>query len=167
LTKRVLAYRQTSVLASYTVRHLNGIHDVATAQELKELAFLRMKEAETLFDAGLYDGAAYLCGYVVELALKARICKHLCLPEYPDSGTHKKFFAVHDFDHLLLLSGLKPEVSLTHDPELFNNWSVATPWNPERRYLPAGSTTKQEAQDLLDAIRANPKGLFPWIQIHW
>ena len=33
-----------------------------TRDEFKELAKLRLQEAETLFQAGLYDGAAYLCG---------------------------------------------------------------------------------------------------------
>ena len=32
-----------------------------TRHELKELAALRLREAETLFQAGLYDGAAYVC----------------------------------------------------------------------------------------------------------
>ncbi|RLC04104.1 MAG: hypothetical protein DRI57_28560 [Deltaproteobacteria bacterium] len=54
-----------------------------TRNELKELAKLRLKEAETLFNAGLYDGSAYLCGYVTEFALKARICKLLGIDEYP------------------------------------------------------------------------------------
>ena len=45
---------------------------MATRKELKELALLRLSEAETLFAAGLYDGAGYICGYVLELALKAR-----------------------------------------------------------------------------------------------
>ncbi len=46
-----------------------------TRNELKELAKLRLAEAEKLCDAGYYDGAAYLCGYAVEFALKARICR--------------------------------------------------------------------------------------------
>jgi HEPN domain-containing protein len=35
-----------------------------------------MRDAELLFRKGRYDASAYLCGYVVEFALKARICKH-------------------------------------------------------------------------------------------
>jgi hypothetical protein len=42
-----------------------------TRQELKKLANLRLKEAEALFDAQLYEGAAYLCGYAVEMALSS------------------------------------------------------------------------------------------------
>ncbi len=51
-----------------------------TRNELKELAKLRLREAETLFNAGLYDGSAYLCGYVTEFALNLttkKALKHL------------------------------------------------------------------------------------------
>jgi len=73
-----------------------------TRNELRELAKLRLREAETLFNAGLYDGSAYLCGYVIEFALKARICKLLGIDEYPASGRLKSAYAVHDFGQLLL-----------------------------------------------------------------
>ena len=59
---------------------------MATRQELKDLAELRLQEAEALFAAGLFDGAAYLAGYVVEFALKARICRVLDSIDYPDRG---------------------------------------------------------------------------------
>ncbi len=36
-----------------------------TRNELKELAKLRLEEAETLFNACLYDGTVYICGYVI------------------------------------------------------------------------------------------------------
>jgi hypothetical protein len=44
-----------------------------TRNDLKELAKLRLAEAETLYHAGYYDGATYLCGYAVEFALKATL----------------------------------------------------------------------------------------------
>ena len=44
-----------------------------TKQELIDLAENRFLEARTLFDGGHYDGALYLAGYAVELALKARV----------------------------------------------------------------------------------------------
>ena len=92
---------------------------VPTAQELKAIADLRLNEAEILFNAHSYDGAAYLCGYVVEVALKARICKHLGLQDYPEIGRYGKMFAVHDLVHLLLLSGLKPEMDIAKNPVVF------------------------------------------------
>ena len=42
--------------------------------ELRNIASERLKDAEALLSAARYDGAIYLGGYVVELALKNRIC---------------------------------------------------------------------------------------------
>ena len=50
---------------------------MATTTELRALARARLKEAQILFAAKRYDAATYLCGYAVEMALKARICKTL------------------------------------------------------------------------------------------
>jgi hypothetical protein len=138
---------------------------VPTHKELKALAKVRLKEADILLTAGYYDGAAYLCGYVVEMALKARICKHLGVVDYPDSGKLARVYAVHDLDQLLLLSGLKPKVDPTQP--IFVTWSVAVPWRPERRYSPIGTFSAQDAADILDAIRNPPDGVFPWIKRHW
>jgi HEPN domain-containing protein len=59
---------------------------MANRNQLKELALLRRREAEVLFSANLYDGARYLAGYVLELALKARICRLLDVEERLPSG---------------------------------------------------------------------------------
>jgi HEPN domain-containing protein len=54
-----------------------------TREDLRELSRLRLREAEVLYKAHLYDGCVYLAGYAVELALKARICRLLHIKEYP------------------------------------------------------------------------------------
>lgn len=107
-----------------------------TRSELKKLALLRLKEAECLYQSGFYSGAEYLCGYVIELALKARICRVLNLNEYP--ADELKVSKTHDFDLLKLLAGLKRDVDPVRNKELWENWSAATKWRPELRYrLPA------------------------------
>jgi len=63
-------------------------------QQLQQLARLRLREAEALYGARLYDGCVYLAGYAVELALKARICRLLGLSEYPLEP--KQAFRVHN-----------------------------------------------------------------------
>lgn len=137
-----------------------------TRNELKELARLRLKEAENLFDAGLYDGSAYLCGYVIEFALKARICRLLQIDEYPVSGKFKTAYAVHDFKQLLLLSGLKSKMD-SADVEVYTNWSLLITWSPEMRYRPKGSVLKDEVELLLNAVRKKPNGVFRWIMKYW
>jgi len=137
-----------------------------TITEFKQLAKLRLKEAETLYSARLYDGSVYLCGYAVEFALKARICKLLGLTDYPASGKFKNVYAVHDINHLLILSGLQPKLDLGN-VDLYTNWSLATPWTPERRYMPKGSTDRASAREILDAVRSTPNGVLKWIMRYW
>lgn len=137
-----------------------------TRSDLKALARLRLREAEALYAAGLYDGAAYLAGYAVEMALKARICRLLGIPEYPSSGPLKQTYAVHDLDQLALLAGLKPRLGLA-SPKLFAKWSVALPWRPDRRYTSPGTHSPQDALDILTAIRDPKDGILKWIAKYW
>jgi len=51
-----------------------------SSEEIKDLAYLRLSEAEILCEAQKYDGAFYLAGYSVELMLKAKICEHWGIP---------------------------------------------------------------------------------------
>jgi HEPN domain-containing protein len=139
---------------------------MATRKDLKDLAALRLREAEALFTAGLYDGSAYLCGYVVELALKARICRLLDVDEYPDSGKLRQVYAVHDLEQLLYLSALRRKL----DPAnklLFDNWSIAVPWKPERRYDAAGSVSRRDAEEILNAVGDSASGMHKWIKKYW
>ncbi|MBU1864766.1 MAG: HEPN domain-containing protein [Candidatus Omnitrophica bacterium] len=137
-------------------------------EDLKLIAETRLKEATALYEADLYDGAAYICGYVVETALKARICKNLKIKEYPDDGKEKPIFSSHDFDRLLLLGGLQNRISLSNKrtKKLFENWSLLTNWRPERRYT-LGGYNKQAVKDLLDALEKGQYGFFNWIKKLW
>lgn len=136
--------------------------------DLKKIAEIRLREAKSLRRSRLYDGAAYICGYVVETALKARICKHLGLKEYPDDGKDKQIFSSHDFDRLLLLSGLQNRISLGNSKtrKLFENWSLLTSWKPERRYT-IGLYKKKDVDELIKALEDGPSGFFNWIQKLW
>jgi hypothetical protein len=137
-----------------------------TRRELKDLVRLRLKEAEALFSAGCYNGAVYLCGYAVEVALKARICRLLGIDQYPDTGPVKGVFAVHDLDQLLLLSGLRGKVGPKEAP-LFENWGRTIPWNPSLRYRPPGTISRSEARGILDAICHPEHGVLRWIRKYW
>lgn len=137
-------------------------------EDLKLIAETRLKEANALYKADFYDGAAYICGYVVETALKARICKNLKIKEYPDDGKEKQIFSSHDFDRLLLLGGLQNRISLSNKrtKKLFENWSLLTNWRPERRYT-LGVYKKEDVEDLLKALESGQYGFFNWIKKIW
>jgi len=134
-----------------------------TGNDLKKLARLRLREADSLYQQGFYDGCVYLCGYVVECVLKARICKFLKLSKYPSDGEHGKIFKTHNFGILKLLAGLEGEITITKNKALFENWSTATSWDPEQRYSPAGTSGREEAADILASIKDKPNGVLTWL----
>jgi HEPN domain-containing protein len=140
---------------------------MATKADLQKLAALRLREAESLFQAGLYDGCVYLCGYVVELALKACICKTLNEPQYPDTFL-KSVFRTHEFDELAVLAGIKAELAAQKNANtaLSINWNLATQWKPERRYQPEGTFTKGDAESVLNSIK-DPDGVLTWLTQRW
>lgn len=133
-----------------------------TRDELRELALLRLLEAETLFKAELYDGCVYLCGYVIEFALKACICQTLSITAYPDN----RAFLTHDFDELRLLAGLQEQINIWSG-QLLGNWSVATDWKPEWRYQRKGTYEHGQAQERLRAIKADPDGVLTYLMGRW
>jgi len=120
--------------------------------DLEKIATARIKDAEVLLNARRYDGAIYLCGYAVEIALKARICKTLGWSGYP--STTREFanyqsFKTHSLDVLLSLSGIEQKIKV----ELFAEWSAVAEWDPEIRYKPIGSATKKETKFMIDSSK--------------
>jgi len=92
-------------------------------QELKKLVSARLKDAEVLYNGKRYDGAVYLCGYAVELILKAKICKTLKWTEFPStSGEFQglQSFKTHRLDMLLRLSGQEVKIKTAY----FADWSI-------------------------------------------
>jgi HEPN domain-containing protein len=103
-------------------------------------------DAECLFAGGRYDGAVYLCGYAVELALKARICRTLKWSEFDPSGPLQAF-KTHSLDFLLSLSGIEPKIRTLY----LKLWSTVNKWEPDLRYKPVGSATRSSARLMIDA----------------
>lgn len=125
-----------------------------TRADLRQLAMARLKDAEVLIKHRRYDGAWYLCGYAVELALKSRICRTLKLNEYPESRAYQSF-KTHSLDTLLHLSGREVKIKTVHLPE----WSIVVDWDPSVRYQPLGTTTPNDAKDMRDSARVLLKAL--------
>ena len=121
--------------------------------ELRGIARGRLRDAEVLLAAGRYDGAIYLCGYAIETALKARICRTLKWPGYPD--TRREFegyqsFRTHDLEILLHLSGIEDKIKTNH----FNDWNTVLQWDPNIRYRAIGSTSSQAATEMIQSTKA-------------
>ena len=84
-----------------------------TTSELLNIARARLRDAQVLVRANRFDGAYYLCGYSVELALKVRICKTLKWSGFPEAGQDFKglqSLKTHDLEVLLKLSGVENRI---------------------------------------------------------
>lgn len=123
-----------------------------TIRELQSLCRDRVKEAEALMKAKLYDGAFYLSGYAIEIGLKKRICRTLCWTDgYPKTNaefTNLQSFKTHDLDILLHLSGIEDKIK----EHFFSEWSIVTAWKPEIRYA-SRTKTAQMANGMLAAVK--------------
>jgi hypothetical protein len=118
------------------------------AKDLRMIARARVRDAQVLLLAKRFDGAVYLCGYSVELALKARICQTLKWPGFPETG--KEFeglqsLRTHDLELLLRLSGVADRIKTNY----FAEWSAVAAWTPEKRYQHIGQSTPQQAADMV------------------
>jgi HEPN domain-containing protein len=121
-------------------------------KDVIEIARARLRDASILLEAKRYDGAVYLCGYAVELALKAKICQTLKWSGYPSTKAEFKdyhSFRTHDLDVLLHLTGWEEFVKTS----LFTEWSAVAQWNPEARYQPIGTVKESDAQLMIAAAK--------------
>jgi HEPN domain-containing protein len=118
--------------------------------ELQRIAQARLEDAKTLLAADRHDGATYLCGYAVELALKFRICQILNWPEFPSTtGEFRPYrsFQTHELDVLLRLSGQEARIKRDH----FAEWNTVAVWKPEVRYSVVGTVAKSDAELMIVA----------------
>ncbi len=123
-----------------------------TVAELRAVSAARLDDAQALFNAGRYDGVVYLCGYAVELALKARICETMNWDGYP--ATNREFrdyqsFRTHDLKVLLRLSGQENRII----ESMTNTWRAVSQWSPDLRYRPPGSATRLSAALLMEQMK--------------
>lgn len=121
-------------------------------KELRKRAKAKLKDAEVLFKNKRYDGSLYLCGYVLELALKSRTCRTLKWTDFPETNSDFRdfhSFKTHRLPVLLTLSGIEQKVKVTH----FVDWNVVELWDPEMRYGPVGVITKAAAQDMITSTK--------------
>jgi HEPN domain-containing protein len=120
---------------------------------LRKTALARLDDAEALYQSGRHDGAVYVCGYAVEIALKEKICETLGWTGFPSTKgefNSLQSFKTHDLDVLLHLSGVEQKIKEKRLAE----WSNIAEWNPEARYSPIGSVTAINAGKMIESARA-------------
>lgn len=126
--------------------------------DLKKIASARLKDAEILYKGKRFDGAVYLCGYAVELTLKARVCKTLKWNGFPSTTSEfqgLQSFKTHRLDLLLSLSGQEAKIKT----RFLADWSVVASWDSETRYSVIGTATQTDARDMIESSKIIVKAL--------
>jgi HEPN domain-containing protein len=139
-------------------------------KQLQNLAKVRLKDARALLGRKRWSGAYYLCGYVIECALKACLLRHLgeSAAVFGDQTYLKKLADcwTHDLVKLVNLAGLDADFGAARgaNPALDNFWFVTKDWKETSRYE---EKSEAEARALYQAVSHNPDGVFRWIQSRW
>ncbi|MBY0231054.1 MAG: HEPN domain-containing protein [Gemmataceae bacterium] len=139
---------------------------IETRAEFQQLAEERLVEAKALLNLSRWDGAYYLAGYAVELALKACIIKGLMATDaFPDKEFSRNCYT-HAIDKLVGLARLADElkVATSADAVFQANWNLARDWTEEKRYH---RMTQAETEALYTAIADAAHGVFQWIKARW
>ena len=122
-----------------------------SAPQLREMSATKLDEAVDLYRLGRFDGSIYLCGYAVELALKARICDTLMWNGFPSSGSDfhdYRSLQTHNLNVLLDFSSIQDRVR----EDYADAWEIAETWNPEWRYLPVGNSDEEDCREMIEAV---------------
>ncbi len=139
---------------------------IETKAEFQALAEERLLEAKALLDVEKWDGAYYMAGYAVELALKACIIKTLMATDaFPDKDIVKQCYT-HAIETLVVAAKLDVarKSASDADRDLRNNWTTAKDWSEQKRYH---RIDKAEAEALYTAIADDTHGVLSWIKTQW
>lgn len=136
--------------------------------DFQQLTELHLQHAKALLDAQLYSGAYYMCGYVVECALKACICKNTAQFDFfphPDKVVRNAWS--HDFKRLIGVAGLQDQFRLARsaDPLLDVNWNEIDGWSEDSRY--ESKKDHQAAENLFGALSDPDHGVLACIKRYW
>jgi HEPN domain-containing protein len=133
--------------------------------ELQKIARIRKREAKLLLDNELYRGAYYLCGYVIECALKACIAKKTRQYDFPDDKIVKKSYT-HDLKQLIEVAGLEPELDneINRNASFSHYWTTVKDWKEISRYY---VKSEKDAIDMYKALVARNDGVYRWVIRYW
>jgi hypothetical protein len=113
-----------------------------------------------------YSAAYYLAGYAIECGLKACIARQIRQYEFPPSARFSRDVFTHDLRELVRHADLvnQRDARVARSPQFKLNWEVVQRWSERSRYE---NWTRQQAQQILDAIDQTLAGVMQWIRQHW
>jgi hypothetical protein len=146
-----------------------------TKEDIIQLASYKIFSAEILLKHDVPNEAFYIGGYALELYLKLMICKTLDISDLFDFDNHSskylssksdrkaslfKQFKVHDYEQLILLSGLFTQFKnqLSNNQEFNSDWSIVSKWNENSRYIVTQSM--EDTEIFIQSI----KNIIKWLQ---
>jgi len=134
--------------------------------DFQKLTQERLRDAEALLQTQRYSGAYYLCGYVIECALKACIAKRTQRFDFPLERRAIDAIYTHDLTTLFKSAGLEKarDEDMKNDEELKVYWAVLKQWTEASRY---GLYDQKRAQDIYQAITDEKHGVLQWISRRW
>jgi len=133
------------------LRALHTISRVISIVDLRGIAEARLEDAKVLLANGRIDAAAYICGYAIELVLKARICVTLNWEGFPHERKefeHLASFKTHRLHVLIALSGQEQRIK----DEYLSEWSEVETWDPESRYKAVGLAEVAAIERMITAV---------------
>ena len=132
--------------------------------DFQALARVRLAEARALLDAGLPDGAYYLCGYAVECALKACIARKTQRHDFPPRPDEVRRMYMHTLVDLVKLADLEADLrEARRDRRFEEHWALVQQRSEQTRYR---RTSTSEAQSLLQSVVDRKHGELRWIRRH-
>jgi len=134
--------------------------------DFKQLSLIRLKEARVLLKNKDYDGAYYLCGYVVECGLKACIAKKTKRHDFPPERKTIDEIYTHEPNKLVKAAGLSIELEKTmgKNKTFAKYWGTVKDWKEVSRYE---RHTEMDARDLFSAVSSKKHGVLQWLKKYW
>jgi hypothetical protein len=134
--------------------------------DFQELTQERLKDVQALLQKQRYSGAYYLCGYIIECALKACIAKRTQRFDFPPQRKAIDAIYTHDLTMLFKSAGLEKarDDDMKNDEKLKVYWSVLKQWTEASRYE---RYDPKKAQDIYQAIADEKHGVLQWISRRW
>lgn len=134
--------------------------------DFQKLTRERLKDAQALLQKHRYSGAYYLCGYVIECALKACIAKQTQQFDFPPERKVIEAIYTHDLMKLIKSAGLEVVFrdDRDKDKKLESNWGVVEGWKEASRYE---EYDQKKARDIFQAIADEKHGVLQWVKQRW
>jgi hypothetical protein len=130
-------------------------------EHLKQASIDRMMDAKILHEAGRHASAIAMGLYALEIRLKLKICYRLDISSLP------KAFQIHEFDGLIVLSGLKRRMDHKINRNVKANWDYLCQFQTKHldalRYGPDSLVTESQAKKVLECLNFAPHGVLLWL----